>query len=134
MSQRPEFLKAEDAVSALLAELERLKSATDQIDEAKSRAQTVVDAAREVVNQTGRVVASAHATFKAIDDLDLADRMSAQELELKASAQREASLLDRLGSLSLELAGVKKLTVVLAVLSGVQVLALGILLILMLAS
>jgi hypothetical protein len=119
-------------VASLLAELERLKSATDEIEDAKDRSQAVVGAAQEVVQHSGQVMDLAVTVLKVIQDLDLPRRMAAQDQELAAAAERQASLTQSVELIRSQMARWKKVTVGLLVCAVTQVLAVALILLLLL--
>jgi hypothetical protein len=132
MTKTGELLQTEDAVASLLAELERLKSATDEIEDAKDRSQAVVGAAQEVVQHSGQVMDLAVTVLKVIQDLDLPRRMAAQDQELAAAAERQASLTQSVELIRSQMARWKKVTVGLLVCAVTQVLAVALILLLLL--
>ena len=125
MSTQPDFLDAENAITALLTELEKLKSATDEIEATRVHSQTVVGAATEVVHHTRDLVQSATLTLKALEDLKLADRMDRQDRQLAAAMDRDGALLSRQDAVEVQLGSMRKLTTALVVLAAAQLLMSG---------
>lgn len=128
MPEKPDLLRAEDAVSGLLTELERLKSATDEIDAVKAHSQTVVGAAQDVVAQSGQLAVLGQAVLRSVEDLRLVDRLNEVDRRMAEAAESQEAIL-QLGRLtSAQVHGIRKVLIGLVALAAVEAIALGILL------
>ena len=128
MPEKPDLLRAEDAVSALLTELERLKAATDEIDAVKAHSKAVVDAAQDVVAQSGELAVLGQAILSSVEDLRLVDRLNEVDRRLALTAESQETLL-QLGRLtSGQMLGIKKTVIGLGVLVAAEAIALAALL------
>ena len=99
MSDNTEFLKTEMLVHNLLEELNKLKSAVDQIEDTKNSAKTIRESAENIVRATTELLTIGKTILNRLDEVRLKEKLDEIEKLGKDSVENDKMILNRMNKL-----------------------------------
>ena len=99
MPDNTEFLETETVVHNLLEELNKLKSAVDQIEDTKNSAKTIRESADNIVRGTTELLTIATTILNRLDEVRFNERLDEVEKLGKDSAESNKTMLKRMGEI-----------------------------------
>ena len=99
MSDNTEFLKTETVVHNLLEELNKLKSAVDQIEDTKNSAKTIRESAENIVRATTELLTTGKTILNRVDEVRFKERFDEVEKLGKDSVENDKMILNRMNRL-----------------------------------
>ena len=96
MPENTEFLETETVVHNLLKELNKLKSAVDQIEDTKNSAKTIQESADNIVRGTTELLTIGKTILNRVDEVRLKERFDEVEILGKDSAEINKTMLNKI--------------------------------------
>ena len=99
MSDNTEFLKTEMLVHNLLEELNKLKSAVDQIEDTKNSAKSIRESAENIVRATTELLTTGKTILNRVDEVRFKERFDEVEKLGKDSVENDKMIINRMNKL-----------------------------------
>ncbi len=99
MSDNTEFLKTETVVHNLLEELNKLKSAVDQIEDTKNSAKSIRESAENIVRATTELLTIGKTILNRVDEVRFKERFDEVEKLGKDSVENDKMIINRMNKL-----------------------------------